>query len=62
MWVKFMDVPDGYAATMWWELFATQAVAVQVVPPLEIGSMSEPRELWVPDSKTHVAREVLNKI
>ena len=62
MWVKFMDVPDGYAATMWWELFATQAVAVLVVPPLEIGSMSEPRELWVPDSKTHVAREVLNKI
>ena len=62
MWVKFMDVPDGYAATMWWELFATQAVAVQVVPPLEIGSMSESRELWVPDSKTHVAREVLNKI
>ena len=57
-----MDVPDGYAASTWWELFTTEAVSVQIVPPLEIAPMSEPRELWVPDGKTHVAREVLNKI
>lgn len=62
MWVKFMDVPDGYAATIWNELFAAQGVAVRVVPPLQLGSMRDARELWVPDSKTHVAREVLNKI
>ena len=62
MWVKFMDGPDGYAATIWLELFAAQAIAVRVLPPLETASMREARELWVPDSKTHVAREVLNKI
>ncbi len=62
MWVKFMDAPDGYAAAMWWELFNTEAVAVRIVPPLEIGPMSAPREIWAPDGKTHVAREVLNKI
>ena len=62
MWVKFMEVPDGYSATMWWELFNTEAVSVRIIPPVEMGSMSEPRELWVPDGKTPVAREVLHKI
>ena len=62
MWVKFMDVPDGDAATIWQELFAAEALPVRVVPPLEVGSMRQPREIWVPDGKTHVAREVLNKI
>ena len=62
MWTKFMDVPDGYAASMWRELFNAEAVSVQIVPPIEIGSMYAPREIWVPNGKTHVAREVLNKI
>jgi hypothetical protein len=62
MWVKFMEVPDGYAATTWRELFNAEALSVQVVPPLEVGSMRDPREIWVADGKTHVAREVLNKI
>lgn len=62
MWVKFMDVADGYAAVIWRELFNAEALSVRVVPPLEMGSMQDARELWVPDSKTHVAREVLNKI
>ena len=62
MWVKFMDVPDGYAATMWRELFYAEALSVLVVPPLETGSMRDAREIFVPDGKTHVAREVLNKI
>ncbi|RLT44532.1 MAG: hypothetical protein DWI58_00485 [Chloroflexi bacterium] len=62
MWVKFMEVPDGYAATIWQELFATEALSVRVVPPLEVGEMRDAREIWVPDGKTHVAREVLNKI
>ena len=62
MWVKFMDAPSGYAAAIWCELFFTQALAVRVVPPLEVGSMEQPREIWVPDGKTHVAREVLNKV
>ena len=62
MWTKFMEVPDGYAASMWRELFNAEAVSVQIVPPIEIGSMYTPREIWVPNGKTHVAREVLNKI
>ncbi|MSQ41946.1 MAG: hypothetical protein EXR65_02790 [Dehalococcoidia bacterium] len=62
MWVKFMDVPDGYAAAIWKELFFAEALSVRVVPPLEVASMQLPREIWVPDGKTHVAREVLNKI
>ena len=62
MWVRFMELPDGYAAATWKELFNQEALAVRLVPPLEVGPMSAPRELWVPDGKTHVAREVLNKI
>ncbi len=62
MWVKFMEVPDGYAAAIWKELFATEALSVRVVPPLEVGEMRDTRAIWVPDGKTHVAREVLNKI
>ncbi len=62
MWTKFMDVPDGYAAEIWRELLRAEAVSVRVVPPLELGGMSEAREIWVPNGKTHVAREVLNKI
>ena len=62
MWTKFMEVPDGYAAEIWKELFSTEALSVRVVPPLELGTMSDAREIWVPDGKTHVAREVLNKI
>lgn len=62
MWVKLLDVADGYAASTWCELFAAEGLAVRVVPPLETGPMREAREIWVPDSKTHVAREVLNKI
>ncbi|MEZ4501498.1 MAG: hypothetical protein R3C39_02615 [Dehalococcoidia bacterium] len=62
MWTKFMDVPNGYAAEVWRELFRAEAVSVQVVPPIEVGSMQTAREIWVPNGKTHVAREVLNKI
>ena len=62
MWVKFMEVPDGYAASTWREVFNQEALAVLIVPPLEVGAMKDPRSIWVPDGKTHVAREVLNKI
>ena len=61
MWVKFMDVPNGYAAETWRELFAAQALPVRVVPPIEVGAMADPRAIWVRDGKTAGAREVLNK-
>ncbi|MDZ4277800.1 MAG: hypothetical protein U1B78_01545 [Dehalococcoidia bacterium] len=63
MWSKFMEVKNGYAAQIWLEFFHAEGVAVQVVPPLEGDTpMMAPRELWVPDSKTHVAVELLRKI
>ena len=45
MWVKFMEVPDGYAAAIWKELFSTEALSVRVVPPLEVGEMRDAREI-----------------
>ena len=63
MWSKFMDVKTGYTAQIWQEFFRAEGVAVRVVPPLETDvPMMTPRELWVPDSKTHVAAELLRKI
>ena len=62
MWVKLLDVPDGYAAVIWRELFSAEALSVRVVPPLETVPMRDAREIWVPDGKVHVAREVMNKV
>lgn len=63
MWSKFMDVKSGYTAEIWREFFRAEGLAVQIVPPLEGDAlMTTPRELWVPDSKTHVAAELLRKI
>ncbi len=63
MWSKFMEVKSGYTAQIWLEFFQAEGVAVQVVPPLETDRpMTAPRELWVPDSKTHVSAELLRKI
>jgi hypothetical protein len=63
MWSKLMDVQNGYAAQLWLEFFQAEGVAIRVIPPLETSaSMKQPRELWVPDSKTHVADELMRKI
>ncbi len=58
-----MEVKSGYAAEMWREFFRAEGLGVRIVPPLESDTpMTSPRELWVPDSKTHVAAELLRKI
>ncbi len=63
MWSKFMDVKSGYTAQMLREFFHHEGLPVQIIPPLEGDApMTAPRELWVPDSKTHVAAELLRKI
>lgn len=63
MWSKFMAVKSGYTAQIWLEFFQAEGVALRILPPLETDTpMTEPRELWVPDSKTHVAAELLRKI
>lgn len=58
-----MSVKNGYTAQLWQEFFRAEGVPVQVVPPLDSDvTMMTPRDLWVPDSKTHVADELLRKI
>ena len=57
-----MEVKNAYIAQSWKELFDAEALAVRIVPPLGVGSDMEPRQIWVPDSKTHVAHEVMRKI
>ena len=44
------------------ELFNQEALSTRIVPPIETGLMYESRSIWVPDGKTHVAREIMNKI
>ena len=63
MWSKLLDVKNGYAAAVWKELFDAEAVSNRIVPPLASEApMSQPREFYVPDSKTHVAQEIMRKI
>ena len=63
MWSKVMEVKTGYGAQIWLEFFRAEGVALRIVPPLESDTpMTAPRELWVPDSKTHVAAELMRKI
>ncbi len=63
MWSKFMDVKNGYVAKVWKDLYDAEGVAVRIVPPLSASyAWSEPRQIWVPDSKTHVAAEILRKV
>ena len=58
-----MSVKTGYTAQMWQEFFWAEGVAIRIVPPLDgDATMMAPRDLWVPDSKTHVADELLRKI
>ena len=64
MWAELMDLPNRYLAETWRELLHAEGIAVRlVVAPdrAEEGDFA-PRKLYVPDSKTHVAREILRKI
>lgn len=63
MWSRLMTVQNGHVARVWKSLFDAEGVACRVVPPLNgKSSFQEPRELWVPDSKTHVAVEIMRKV
>jgi hypothetical protein len=63
MWAKFMDVRNGYTAEIIRDFLNHEGVAVRVLPPLRADMpMTSARELWVPNSKTHVAAELLRKI
>ena len=63
MWAKLMTVKNGYVARVWKDLYDAEGVACRVDPPLtDAFSLREPRDIWVPDSKTHVAVEIMRKI
>jgi hypothetical protein len=62
MWKESFKTNNGYEAKIWKELFNQEAISVQIVPPLELGSMLDPRAIWVPDGKTHLIKEIKNKI
>ncbi len=65
MWVEFMTVRNAYAAQVWAELFAAEALSVRIIPPIGYGekaSMLDERTIYVPTGKAHVAREILRKI
>jgi hypothetical protein len=58
-----MTVKNGYVARVWKDLYDAEGVACRVSPPLtDAHSMATPREIWVPDSKTHVAVEIMRKV
>ncbi len=58
-----MTVKNGYVARVWKELYDAEGVSIRVVPPLNgEHSLTTPRDIWVPDSKTHVAVEIMRKI
>jgi hypothetical protein len=58
-----MTVENGYVARVWKDLYDAEGVACRVMPPLTTThSMKLPRDIWVPDSKTHVAVEIMRKI
>jgi hypothetical protein len=63
VWSKLMTVENGYVARIWKELYDAEGVACRVDPPLTAAhAPEEPRDIWVPDSKTHVAVEIMRKV
>ena len=64
MWSPLFEVQNRYIADVWRELFNAEAVATRVIvlgDPALAGDMT-PRQIWVPDSKTHVALEIMRKV
>lgn len=64
MWTELFEVKNRYIAELWRELFNAEGLATRVVvagDPADLSDMT-PRKIFVPDSKTHVAAEILRKI
>jgi hypothetical protein len=64
MWTELMQAQNRYIAELWQELFNAEGVASRIVVNGDPRAVSDlaPRKIYVPDSKTHVALEVLRKI
>ncbi len=64
MWTELLEAKNRYIAEIWKELFDAEGVSTRVVI---VGNRAEatdmtPRKIFVPDSKTHVAEEIMRKI
>lgn len=70
MWVELMEVQNAYVAETWSELFAAEGLKILVAPATESQAGAawteagelEPRKLYAPHGKLHVAKEILRKI
>jgi hypothetical protein len=59
-----MLAKNRFTAELWKELFDAEGVATRLVVAGDAAVASDmtPRRIFVPDSKTHVAAEILRKI
>jgi hypothetical protein len=64
MWTQLLLAKNRFIADLWKELFDAEGVATRVVTTGHPDDATDltPREIWVPDSKTHVAEEIIRKI
>jgi hypothetical protein len=64
MWAEFLQAPNRYIAETWRDLLHAEGIAVRLIVPPDRQAEGDfaPHTLWVPDSKTHVAREILRKV
>jgi len=64
MWTELLEVKNRYIAELWKELFDAEGVATRVIvvgDPALVTDLTV-RKIFVPDSKTHVAAEIIRKI
>ncbi len=64
MWSELLEAKNKYIAELWKELFDAEGVACRVIVvgnPAKATDLT-PRKIFVPDSKTHVAAEIIRKI
>ena len=64
MWTELFEARNRYVAEVWRELFNAEGVASRVVLVEDRGVSGDlaPRKIYVPDSKTHVALEIMRKV
>ena len=64
MWAELTEVPNRYIAETWRELFHAEGIAIRLIVAADRADEGDfaPRKIYVPDSKTHVAYEIMRKI
>ncbi|MBI4302080.1 MAG: hypothetical protein HY664_05700 [Chloroflexi bacterium] len=64
MWTEMVKAPNLMVAELWKELFEGEQIPARIMvdPNKLTGGETEPRIVYVPRRKKHVAEEVLRKI